>query len=378
VRVVARQTDPELCRYDRELMESRSWPLETIELVRNGSSHQNWFKETLNSKLSKTIFDIGICKGALAPRAYVRGMNRLADLATSKPADWFVAHTQAALPAAAVAAKRWNSRLGFDCEDLLSEMGNDPSELVKAIEQTYLSLCDYVSVPSQSIGKRLIEQFDIQEPTILYNVFPTTLANKLKHPADRELGGPLKLHWFGQTIGTGRGLEQVIAAAKLLDHEIEFHLRGRVADSYRCGLQSSTNGSRVRLIFHPLIPHDKLINSLDQFHVGVASEVAENEGNSRTVSNKIFSYLLAGLAVAGSATTGQREVLADVPATGFLYSNGCVRELAQGLQKWLTNREALREAQAESWRVSRERFCWDVERLKLLRLFGVNQPAQLA
>ncbi|HET6862358.1 MAG TPA: hypothetical protein VFH91_04905, partial [Pyrinomonadaceae bacterium] len=93
VRVIARQTDPELCRYDRELMESRSWLLETIELVRNGSSHQNWFKETLNSKLSKALFDVGICKGALAPRAYVRGMNRLADLAKSKPADWFVAHT---------------------------------------------------------------------------------------------------------------------------------------------------------------------------------------------------------------------------------------------------------------------------------------------
>ncbi len=49
-------------------------------------------------------------------------------LATSKPADWFIAHTQTVLAVAARAARQCNSRLGFDCEDLLSETSHAPAD----------------------------------------------------------------------------------------------------------------------------------------------------------------------------------------------------------------------------------------------------------
>jgi hypothetical protein len=340
--------------------------MEAVKLVRNGDSHQQWLREAVTTEFSKKLFEVGFKNQSLAARAYVRGASQLADLAASKPADWYIAHTQAALPAAALAARRWHARLGFDCEDLLSEMGSDPPELVQAIESTYLQQCDYISVPSTAIANRLREQYLINEPTVLYNVFPEKLASSLLHPGERRLDGPLKLHWFGQTIGCGRGLEQVIQAAKALNELVEFHLRGRVSESYRSELSSLAEGSKISLIFHPLLPHDELINSLDQFHVGIASEVTANEGYARTATNKIFSYLLAGLAIAASATQGQREVMEQAPRTGFIYSD--IDQLAAGLKRFAIDREVLRAAQVESWDVAREKFCWEIEQEKLLRV----------
>ena len=374
VRVVARQTDNELCQLDLKLMESRPWQMQAVKLIRNGESHPNWLKEAFATEVSKRLFDVGVGKRSLAPHAYVRGSNRLADLAAEQTADWFVAHTQAALPAAASAAHRWHGRLGFDCEDLLSEMGNDPSELVQTIENTYLQRCDYISVPSTSIALRLMEQYPINEPTVLYNVFPAHLAATMLHPRERGLDGPLKLHWFGQTIGSGRGLEQVIQEARQLNERVEFHLRGRVSDAYRSELVSRTHGSQLSLVFLPLLPHDELINSLDQFHVGIASEVSENQGYARTVTNKLFSYLLAGVAIAASDTPGQREVMEQTPKSGFLYSD--IDQLASGLRTLAGNREELRTAQIESWSVARKRFCWDVEQGKLLTVLNKDISTQ--
>jgi len=374
VRVVARQTDPQLSELDLKLLQSRAWRMQTVKLVRNGESRQNWLKQTLATEVSKKLFDVGVGKQTFAARAYIRGANQLAALAAEEQADWYIAHTQAALPAAALAARRWNSRLGFDCEDLLSEMGSDPRELVQTIERAYLQQCDYISAPSTSVANRLMDQYAIQAPTVLYNVFPSNLAGAASHPGERTLDGPLKLHWFGQTVGSGRGLEQIIHACRGLHERIEFHLRGRVSEAYRLELSSLADGSQLTLIFHPLVPHDEVINSLDKFHVGIASEVTENEAYARTVTNKLFSYLLGGLAIAASDTPGQQEIMEQTPKAGFIYSD--IDELAAGIRTFALDRETLRQAQVESWKVARQKFCWDVEQAKLLSVLNKNSLTQ--
>jgi glycosyltransferase involved in cell wall biosynthesis len=91
------------------------------------------------------------------------------------------------------------------------------------------------------------------------------------------------------------------------------------------------------------------------------------------VTNKIFSYLLAGLAVAATDTPGQREVLREFPAAGFLYPGGSPQALAAGLRKWLSDRRALRDAQQSAWDAAREKYCWDVEQEKFLRAIESGQ-----
>jgi len=108
---------------------------------------------------------------------------------------------------------------------------------------------------------------------------------------------------------------------------------------------------------------------MDEFDVGLALERPDNGGYSRTVTNKVFSYLLAGLAIAATDTPGQREIMGQIRSAGFLYHAGDARGLADGLRKWLNDHNALRKAQQAAWEAARLKYCWDLEKDKFLRLF---------
>jgi glycosyltransferase involved in cell wall biosynthesis len=374
VRVVSRQTDATLREHDRHLMEGRSWRLQTVKLYRNGDSSREWMIEAVRAKVFGRLFQGGLRTENITASAYVRGLRATVRMACTEKADWFIAHTHAALPIAATAAKHWKAKLGFDCEDLLAELDGEPREVVRSIERTYLSRCDYVSVPSQSIAERLVEQYGIQSPVVLYNVFPLKLAEALMSPGQRPASEVLRLHWFGQTIGEGRGLEEAIEGARLLGARVQLHLRGRVTEEYRNRLEflARRDGGSVELTFHLIVRHDELIRTMDQFDVGLALERPSSGGYARTVTNKFFSYMLAGLAIAATDTAGQREALSQTPGAGFSYPAGEPQTLADKLRHWIDDPGLLRAAQEASWNAARKRFCWEIEKEKFLSL--LNQP----
>jgi hypothetical protein len=130
------------------------------------------------------------------------------------------------------------------------------------------------------------------------------------------------------------------------------------------------NGLLSAVNLHPLIHHDQLIVSMGDYDVGLALERPDHRNYSRTVTNKLFSYLLAGLAIAATDTPGQREIISQIPATGALYPAGDSRALRTILQHWISHPEHLRRAQQAAWDVARLKFCWDVECAKFLGLFG--------
>lgn len=368
VRVVCRQVDSGLTLLDRKLLETRNWRLQPVALNRRGESHRRWLVEAARAKAFEQLFRLGIQNETTAAHSYVRGLNAAIEIAASERADWFIAHTQAALPIAMAAVERWHTRLGFDCEDLLAEMGSDPPEVIELLERKYLPFCQYVSVPSAAIGEHLHRLYGI-DPVVLYNVFPRALASGMLAPNERANNGSLRLHWFGQTIGQGRGLEEAVQALTLIEEPIELYLRGRVSDQYRSFLESILPRNKdCKIIFQSTLPHDELIKSLSEFDVGLALERPQNSSYGKTVTNKMFAYLLGGLAIAASDTPGQREVLERIPEAGFLYEAGKPELLAQGLKRWLDNREAVRAAQQASWDAARERFCWEIERRRLLDL----------
>ncbi len=371
VRVVTPSFALDLDQKDQRHLLRRKWRHQKIDYLPVG-----WLGKTRSifirgrRRLASEMHQRSIGGRRLAEYSYTAALPEQIRLASSEPADWFIAHAQAALPIAAAAAKRWQARIGFDCEDLLTEHEKDRADIVRQLETTYLPGCDYVSAPSQGIADRLQQDYGIEAPLILYNVFPLSLAEGMLPPDARATGPVLRLHWFSQTIGAGRGIEEAIEAAGMLAGKVELHLRGNPARGYEPVLRTLSAQHGVELKLHPQIDHDELIKSMDQFDVGLALERGEQTNYALTVTNKIGSYLLAGLAVAATDTPGQREVLEQVPAAGFLYPSGKPKQLAEGLRGWLDDRNALKSSQQAAWNFARERFCWDVEEAKLLRVLS--------
>ncbi len=163
----------------------------------------DWFRSVIvrgRRRIAEELFPY-FRTARLAENSCCATLDELRQLASAQSADWFIAHTQPVLPAAASAAERWNAKLGFDCEDLLSETGDKFCEAIRLIEGKYLAKCNYISATSQQMANFLVENYAVAEPLVLYNVFPLSLAEGVSPPNLRPSYPRLRLHWVSQTIG---------------------------------------------------------------------------------------------------------------------------------------------------------------------------------
>jgi glycosyltransferase involved in cell wall biosynthesis len=122
------------------------------------------------------------------------------------------------------------------------------------------------------------------------------------------------------------------------------------------------------------------------FDVGLAPEPGRDENNRIALSNKIFTYLLAGNAVVATATDGQRQVMEAIGEAGFCYAPADVGVLAGCLRAWFADRGALERARRRAWEWGTREYNWEREKEKFLRVVeevlgprkGHPPPASLA
>jgi glycosyltransferase involved in cell wall biosynthesis len=379
VRVVCQGTSRASAEADARLLAHRSWRLQRLNHPRadwkpSDIFGQEWLRSVLvrgRRRLAEETFHY-IKRVELAEYSVCASGSELGKLASSQRADWFIAHTQPALPAAAAAARKWKAKLGFDCEDLLAESGDKFCEANRLIEQKYLRQCDYITATSNAMAEHLCNAYDVPRPVVLYNVFPLSLAEGIVPPAQRKTHSKLRLHWVGQTIGPDRGLQDAFEACAGLADQIEIHLRGRLSETHKRELIGSAErwGVLGCVTFHPVIDRDELFRSMAEYDVGLAPERPQNRNYSLTATNKIFSYMLVGMAVAATDTPGQREVMEQAPGAGFLYQAEDTKRFRATLESWIRDREKMPQAQQAAWDAARSRFCWDIEQHKFLELLN--------
>jgi glycosyltransferase involved in cell wall biosynthesis len=106
------------------------------------------------------------------------------------------------------------------------------------------------------------------------------------------------------------------------------------------------------------------------YDVGLALEQPHVLNHDLCLSNKAFTYMLAGLAVAMTDTRGQKPLALDMGAGAVLYRPGDVKALAEKLQCWAKDKSRLARAKAAAWEAARRRWHWDhpLERGALIRL----------
>ena len=311
-------------------------------------------------------------------RALVRVAPELEAAALATPADLYIAHYAGALPAAALAARRYGARLGFDAEDLESggypaENGPSPADLlVQTVEARYLPECDYITASSPEIAEAYASRYRLPLPATVLNVFP--LAHRPLRFRATAADGPVTAYWFSQTIGLDRGLPDAMRALGLLrGRRIELHIRGELREHTRRELFALAAASGLegdQIVLHPPGPPEEMVRWSAAYDVGLALEQPASESRKICLTNKIFTYLLAGNAVAATATSSQRPLMARITGAGFCYPWDDVQSLARGLLAWYEDRKALDRARREAWEQGTREFNWDVEKPKFLRIVG--------
>lgn len=360
-------------------IDSETLPVKLWKAIRvGGSPKQNkllyWLTKIQHKTAIVLVKQLGF-KFNIAEKAIGRCTFLLLKEALQQQADLYIAHNLAALPVAVLAAKKNNVKCGFDAEDFhRNETSDDPYNtdvrLKTYLEEKYIPRNNYLTASSLQITKLYQEVFPAERIVTLLNVFP--IVKEVLSPIARTTK-TLKLFWFSQTIGLNRGLQDVLSALKFLEKEqIELHLLGFLTnktsikfDRIVTDLEFKIN---PKIFFHNQINPDQLPIFAAQFDVGLALEPGFCVNNNAALSNKIFTYLQAGLAVAASDTTTQKQFIAANPALGFCYEKGNGQQLATILKRFIAEPELLQKTKLAAYQAARNNLNWETESVKFLSL----------
>ncbi len=296
---------------------------------------------------------------AVGIRGYSRVHDELVSAIASEPADFVYGGTTGALAAVASGAHRLGVGFGLDLEDFHSEEQTDDGSalahaLAERIESDVLPKATFLTASSPMIADAYSAKYKVR-PAPIHNTFSIDFA------AASNRHGPLRLYWFSQTLGPGRGLEDVIAAVGRCGIAAEFHLRARPIPAYveaLTGFQARVAPS-LTLVFHGPESPDRMIELAQGYDLGVSTEDGAVLNHRLCLGNKIFTYLAAGTPILLTATPAQARLAMDLGAAATLYNPGDVDALATILQRW-TNDPNLRCVAAHEVRAAvRRRWHWE-------------------
>lgn len=338
------------------------------------ASRTTYVRQTLVRKGARLAARLGASISAINEAAHsplVRDL--IAATAGLPPADLYVAHYVAALPAAARAARQHGAVYSFDAEDF--HLGDQPDDaagsvdhsIIRAIEETYLPGARYVTAASPGIADAYAAQYGIERPTVVLNVFSKAQASLGPTPRGSAAPGP-SVYWFSQTIGPDRGLEcavRAMAAAKTKPH---FYVRGTLARGFEAILTGIAREAGVMDRLHILspAPPTQMERLAAGYDIGLASETGATHNHRLALSNKQFTYLLAGVPAVMSDVPSHRNFSAEAQGAAFLYRTEDPAALAAQLDFLLGDPATLAKARFRAFQLGQERFNWEHEQVKIL------------
>lgn len=293
--------------------------------------------------------------------------------ARASNADYFIVHLEQAIWVGCRLLDE-GKYVGIDFEDWFSEdllpdsVRQRPIRLLRNLERRLLKGGAHATCPSRAMSKVLGLTYGSLQPAVIYNAFKWTDRLSLDGAyLDRRSRSTPSIHWFSQTLGPGRGLEDLLASLPYVEGRAEIHLRGARLLGFDEWLSRRVPKAWRRYIFvHDTVSSDSLLSRISEHDIGFAGEMKYCRNKDLTISNKILHYLLAGLAVVASDTNGQKEVAEHAPDAVFLYPSGDALALASRLNSLLDSKDDLLKAKSAALQAAKQLFCWEHQEHVLL------------
>jgi hypothetical protein len=298
---------------------------------------------------------------AAAIRAVSRAHDELVDAISGAPADFVYGGTTGALAAVAEAAGRLRVRYALDLEDFHSaeQGGADGAHvgaLVERIEREVLEGATFLTAASPMIADAYADKYGVR-PTTIHNTF--SIAPAPREPA--PVGGTLRVYWFSQTLGAGRRLEDLIRALGRGCVNADVHLRARAVPEYVESLRAlqRAHAPGVSLTMHDPGPPDEMVALASPYDVGFSGEEMSILNRRICLSNKIFTYLAAGVPVILNRTPAQGALADQIGSAALPYEVGDVDGLACQLARFASDPALRRESRHAAKAAAERRWHWE-------------------
>lgn len=248
-------------------------------------------------------------------------------------ADLYIAHNIETLLPAVRAARRNGAALIFDCMEFYSDMGDgqtpEEARAARRLEARWLPRCVLVTASSEALSRVLSSRYGIAPPLALYNT-PKTEALP-----PRATSGGLRLYWRNAVVGfSQRGLDDALVALTLLPEDVTLHVQGRPSmdGGQRLRARIAELGLDSRVTVLPPFSPGQAVRQASLYDVGLCLERRGPANHEYTVSNKLFDYMMAGLAVVVADLPSLRAVV-DRAGGGLHFEPGSARDLATQIRR---------------------------------------------
>jgi len=321
---------------DAVLKRSRTWASSVIDYsvttarplqLRSGARMRTM--QAVASAVGPTRAPMGV-----VVRAFSRVHDELVRAAVAAPADLIYGGSTGALAAVAEAAGRLGVPYGIDFEDLHFAERDEPAGelangLAARVERHVIPGAAFLTAGSPMIADAYAERYGVR-PVPIHNTFSIAPAG-----ATPYRDGPLRLYWFSQTLGPRRGIEDAVRAAGEARVPMTLHLRARAIpeflESVRA-LRAAVAPQLELVLLDPLNPDD-MVAASQAYDAGLAGEDLEPLNRRLCLSNKIFTYLAAGIPTLMSRTPAQARLASTLGEAAFSYESGDVGGLARILRE---------------------------------------------
>ncbi len=367
VHVVCSRYMPALDPFDRAIFANAAWSYSVVDHTSRGRRLVHGFSR----RVARSSDAIAKKLPLLAHHPPARD---LLPAATALRARHYVGHVLAGLPIAVAAAKTRRVSAGFDAEDFhRGEIADSPENRRDLIARRQLERlivrCVDRTAASPGIARAYRDVLGIPFEVIL-NVFPLAMAPALplNHSSDDK---PVRFYWFSQTIGEGRGLENFLETIRLIEKPWLLHLRGHGAERIREKFDQLAPG---RIVWEPPAAAAEMARLAAPFDIGLSLERSDPVNRDICLTNKIFTYLLAGLPVILSPTTAQIELAEKLGEAAIVVDFSDPTQAASKLSDLAFTPEKLARAKAASWHLGQTIYNWDHEGGK--RILAMDRLAQ--
>ncbi len=316
--------------------------------------NRNRTRWLINKALQRVIRRCPVGMRATWTRSLNAHLAQLSQVIDSTRPDLVMAHNIDTLYPAYLSARSCNAKLVFDSMEFHSDMGEGQdgvtAKRIRCLETHCFPHCSLITTVGQEAAQLLKQHYSINRILSLRNV-------PKKVPELRMPKRPgFNLYWRNSVIGLGqRGLGDAIEALAGLPEEIQLHLQGRRTPEHDSEIEilADRHGVRHRLTFHPPFALGQAIDHASQFQVGLCLEHAGLLNHEIALSNKVFDYHMAGLAIICSDLPAMRGLLRESNG-GVLFTPGNPASLREAILKLYSSPSLLTESSQHARRYALE------------------------
>jgi glycosyltransferase involved in cell wall biosynthesis len=273
------------------------------------------------------------------------------------------------LPAAWLIVRRRGARLVYDSHELYTRQEVDPPRLyvrvVEAVEGLLARRAGCVVTSGKPYADELHSRLRLRQAPVVVLNCP---ERYVLEPAS-SAGGPLRVV-YQAAMGPGRPLTDLLAAAERAPSaEISIRVVGAPVEELRNEIARRGLHERVSLL--DPVPPARLLDALAEFEVGVIINRPVTLTDELVVPNKLFEYMMAGLAVVSPRLPGLVPFV-EGESVGLVFEPGVPSDLGRALEDLAADRPRLAAMREQARRLALGRYNAEEQAEVLARVWATD------